>query len=304
MSTFQFQIMSDLHLETPKSRPTYDEFDVEPSCSCLVLLGDIGNASDHRLFGFLDRQLELFETVLFLMGNHEPDGLSLAEAKTLLCKFETTVNERPQSPDSKSGRFIFLDKTRFDCTDKLTVLGCTLFSAIAPTEESSVARFVSDFSYTNNWTVQSHNAAHKSDLQWLNHQDAELARNEPDRSTVIFTHHSPTSLKQANDPRHLQNASQVQSAFVTDLSKQNCWTSPRVKIWAFGHTHFNCESVDSRTAKRVSANQKGCSRAENPSFDQSKIVIVETGTRQDPRRLELVHKGRRTRIGREGCVVS
>ena len=81
MSNSQLQIMSDLHLETPKTRPSYEELEIQPDCQCLALLGDIRNVSDPRLFEFFDRQLQQFETVLYLLGNHEPYGSTFTEAR-------------------------------------------------------------------------------------------------------------------------------------------------------------------------------------------------------------------------------
>ena len=83
-------------------------------------------------------------------------------------------------------------------------------------------------------------------------------------------------LEAANDPRQLQDVAQVRSAFVTDLSDQVCWTSANVRLWAFGHAHFNCDFEDLGTKKRVVANQKGYRRTELETFDVSKVVRVET----------------------------
>jgi len=62
---------------------------------------------------------------------------------------------------------------------------------------------------------------------------------------------------------------------VTDLSDQICWTSADVRLWAFGHTHCNCDFEDLGTKKRVVANQKGYCRSELETFDASKVVKVE-----------------------------
>ena len=304
MVQFQFQIMSDLHLETPKARPSYDEFEVQPQCPCLALLGDIGKVLDPRLFSFLDRQLQQFRVVFYLLGNHEPYGTSFPEAKAMLYGFEADVEERRRSPNSKTGKFVFLDRKRYDCSEELTVLGCTLFSFIRPEQRDSVARFVSDFSNINEWTVESHNAAHQSDLQWLNSQISQCARNEPYRSIVVFTHHSPTVLEGANDLRHMQDQTQVQSAFVTDLSNQICWKNPQVKLWIFGHTHFNCDLEDPQTGKRIVANQKGYRRAEVLSFNRAKMVTVEVDSHPISRRIKEVESEQRSNTKREHCTVS
>jgi hypothetical protein len=65
---------------------------------------------------------------------------------------------------------------------------------------------------------------------------------------------------------------------MTDLSKEPCWISPSVKLWAFGHTHFNCDFIDPETGKRVLANQRGCRRSEADGFEPEKVVVIATGS--------------------------
>ena len=300
----EFLILSDLHLETPSTRPTYFEFTIPPSCPYLVLLGDIGLASDSRLFEFLSQQLKQFEIVFFLMGNHEAHDTSYTTAKSLFHSFSQSISHRRRS-DLSLGCFISLDQTRFDISHNITILGCTLFSAISPEQAQSVQLFVSDFERVEDWTVEDHNAAHASDLAWLNKQVLHISKSAPHRKIIIFTHHSPTTTPEANHPRHLKDASGVRSAFMTDLSAEPCWTASAVKLWAFGHTHFNCDFVDGRTGKRVLTNQKGYARSDTEGFDVEKVVVGdqkgtalsgETGT-------EEKHQ-MSSRSKRNNCVVS
>lgn len=265
-------IISDLHLETPSARPTYIEFTIPPSCPYLALLGDIGLATDSRLFEFLSQQLKQFEIVFYLMGNHEAHGTSYSAAKSIFQSFSQNISQHRRSHPSL-GRFIFLDQTRFDISTSVTILGCTLFSAISPEQAQSVQLFVSDFERIENWTVKDHNAAHASDLAWLNEQVLHISKSAPHRKIIIFTHYSPTTAPEANDPRHLKDLSGVRSAFVTDLSAESCWIAPAVKLWAFGHTHFNCSFVDESTGKRVLTNQKGHARSGIEGFDVEKVVV-------------------------------
>jgi hypothetical protein len=272
----QLQIMSDLHLETPQARPTYGEFKIRSQCPYLALLGDIGNVSDTRLFTFLEEQLQQFEIVFYLLGNHEPYGTTFPDARSTVRAFEKNIELLRSAPGSTIGRFVFLDRTRFDITDNVTVLGCTLFSCVFAEQRDTVARFASDFSSIEDWTVGSHCAAHQADLQWLNSQVAHIAQHEPHRSVVVFTHHSPSVLKAATNPKHITDSAQVRSAWITDLSDQVCWTSPQVRLWAFGHTNFNCDFEDPQTKKRVLTNQKGKRRNELVTFCATKVVDIDT----------------------------
>lgn len=299
MSIIKFQIMSDLHLETPKTRATYTDFKLEPICPNLVLLGDIGEVQHDQLFEFLETQLLHFDRVFFLLGNHEPYGLQYTDAVNRVRKFAAVVERERKAKGSNLGAFLLLNRNRYDLDRRVTVLGCTLFSHITNDQTESVSRFVSDFAEIQEWNVDSHNAAHERDLKWLNAQVSEIARNEPDRKIVIFTHYSPTKLAEANVHRHLKDAAGVGSAFVTDLSQQVCWKSKLVKLWAFGHTHFNCNFFDAATGKQVIANQKGYRRDENVTFSKDFVVCIEpSGGRSELKR------ERRKRIARvKQCTV-
>lgn len=48
------------------------------------------------------------------------------------------------------GRFVFLDRTWFNVTNILTVLGCTLFSDVVPQQTMEVDRRLIDFNH-NPW---------------------------------------------------------------------------------------------------------------------------------------------------------
>ncbi|KAK1764865.1 hypothetical protein QBC33DRAFT_546281 [Phialemonium atrogriseum] len=265
MSPVLFQILSDLHLET---HPSY-HFPIKQAAPYLALLGDIGHVADDGLFDFLETQLRRYWTVFFLLGNHEPIHTSWTAAKSRVRGFSERM-ERLRS-QSTMGRFVFLDHTRYDVNDTITILGCTLFSRVSPEQAMAVgSRFV-DFRQINNWMVQDHVDAHLSDLKWLNAQVSEISRTDPQRQIVIFTHYSPTCDPRAMDERH--SNSPVTSGFATDLSAEECWMNRSVALWAFGHTHFSCDFVDD-LGKNIIANQKGYRQTYEKDFDMTKIFLV------------------------------
>lgn len=278
----RLQLMSDLHLETPRMLPMYTEFHIEPKCPYLALLGDIGSAHDARLFAFLEEQLVQFEVVFYVLGNHEPyqpedspDDATREDAVSAMQNFEADVNaRRGETAGPSLGRFVFLDRRRYDIDDRVTILGCTLLSQVTESQSSTVSLFVSDFFNISNWTVDAHNEAHKADLAWLNEQVESISRDGTHRTIVILTHYSPTVLLEAIDPEDAEDSRGVQSAFVTDLSGEACWTSPSVQLWGFGHTHYNCDFVHG--GKRVVANQRGYGREEMFDFYEDKVVEVGT----------------------------
>ena len=270
MAPVLFQIVSDLHLET---HPSYDSYKLPQTAPYLALLGDIGHVNEASLFAFLEKQLHRYWAVFYLIGNHEPKGLTLADARARVRAFAARMDALRAR--STVGRFVFLERARYDLTPGVTVLGCTLFSRVRPDQAAAVQARLVDLRDTREWAVAEHNRAHAADLEWLNDEVARLAREEPERRVAVFTHHSPCGDDpRATNPRH--EGSEVSSGFATDLRGEVCWAGSNVTLWAFGHTHWNCNFVveESEARKTVLANQKGYSRMVRDDFNAKKIFEV------------------------------
>ncbi|OAQ69505.1 calcineurin-like phosphoesterase [Purpureocillium lilacinum] len=263
------QIVSDLHLETPKA---YDIFEIEPKAPVLALLGDIGNIVLHKedCLAFLTRQLARFRAVLFVPGNHEAYHSDWPRTLDTLRAFEQQVQS-----DDAIGEFVLLDRAtyRLPGTD-VVILGCSLFSFVPRASEMAVGLGINDYFQTYDWDVDAQNEAHVRDLAWLNGQVAELE--QTGSKIMIFTHWSPTRHANATDPRHAGSA--ITSGFATDLSGEKCFASDSVRLWAFGHTHYNCDFTLSReggaTPLRLLANQRGYSFSQSEGFDAEKTVTI------------------------------
>ncbi|KND87545.1 Uncharacterized protein TOPH_07816 [Tolypocladium ophioglossoides CBS 100239] len=265
------QILSDLHLETPKA---YDIFEIVPKAPYLALLGDIGNVVTHKddCLGFLRKQLGQFRAVLFVPGNHEAYHSSWPEVLDVLLAFELDIRE-----DTSLGEFALLDRGAYQLPGtNVTILGCSLFSLVPAKSHMAVSLGLNDFFQTADWDVDAHNAAHRRDLAWLNAYVAHLEQNAAGARIMIFTHWSPSQDARAAEPRHA--GSPITSGFSTDLSDEACFKSNRVKFWAFGHTHYNCDfSVDRGDGAgplRLLANQRGYSFAQAEGYDGEKTVEV------------------------------
>jgi hypothetical protein len=270
------QILSDLHLETPKA---YDVFNIIPQAPYLALLGDIGNVASHKddCLAFLTRQLNQFRAVLFVPGNHEAYYSNCPETLHILRAFEKDVRH-----DASLGDFVLLDRAVYRMPDtNIVILGCSLFSSISAACHTAVSHGLNDFSVIDDWDVDSHNEAHKRDIAWLNTQVAELEQS--DVRIMIFTHWSPSRDARAIDPSHA--TSPITGAFSTDLSEEKCFKSDKVKIWAFGHTHYNrdfiVERKDGAGLLRLLANQRGSYFAQADGFDGGKTVDM-LATVSDP----------------------
>lgn len=261
------QILSDLHLESPKA---YDVFEITPKAPILALLGDIGNIAAHKddCLNFLTQQLRQFRVVLFVPGNHEAYRSSWPETLEILRAFEKDVSANPSL-----GQFVLLDRTIFQVPDtNIVVLGCSLFSHVPPESRDHVSMGLQDFFQIEEWDIDPHNIAHKRDLAWLNTQVTEFEQS--DVRIIIFSHWSPSKDSRALDPRHA--TSPITPGFATDLSDEACFKSGKVKIWAFGHTHFNCDFTAERDEGaeplRLVTNQRGYYFSQAAGFDEEKLL--------------------------------
>lgn len=265
------QILSDLHLESPVA---YDTFEITPKAPHLALLGDVGNISKHKdgCLEFFTRQLKQFETVLFVPGNHEAYHSNWDDTLGILLAFEQDVAQ-----DASLGQFVLLDRKQFQVPDtNVVILGCSLFSYVPQNMHFNVSLGLNDFYQIADWDVDMHNEAHKRDVAWLNEKVAALG--QTDAKIMILSHWSPTQDPRAIEPAHI--GSPITSGFSTDLSEEACFKSPKVRVWAFGHTHYNCDFEIERGGNggtlRLLANQRGYYFDQAENYDGEKLVELLT----------------------------
>jgi hypothetical protein len=295
LSPQQIQVISDLHLETPFLRPLYDSFKLRNAPNNLFLLGDIGLCKDEGLFRFLERVLKSNPAtkVFYIMGNHEFYQLTIDEAYKRMQDFSRRMAWH------YSERFFLLSRRRYDLDSSTTILGCTLWTQLLPEQASELQLRLTDFNEMRGIrgrTVEQHNNEHAIDLKWLNEQVQQISQHEPRRQIIIATHHSPTVDNRSTIPRHV--GSSVSSGFSTDLSNEPCWTSPNVRMWAFGHTHHSFHYYD-HLCKLAIAEQKGYNRPEDMSVPQLPAVVVEIGSElytvsKTKPKIETPNKGKET----------
>ncbi|KAG6001469.1 hypothetical protein E4U21_004301 [Claviceps maximensis] len=264
------QLLSDLHLEIGQQ---YSSYTFPVSAPFLLLGGDIGRLIDYDGYRqFLEAQVCRYKKVFLVLGNHEFYGLDydagLEEARRLA-----------KEPSLADG-LILLHKTRWDDADSaLTIVGCTLWSAIPDQVSRLIESGVNDFQHIGGWTAQKHNETHAEEAAWLREQVAHAnhtqkqprqteqthqqrasegnhengGENGPSRRLVLVaTHHAPCK---DGTSRPCDANSPWSPAFATDLLDQRGWEG--VKVWAFGHTHYSTDFRAGRSNVRVVANQRG-----------------------------------------------
>ncbi|KAK3295272.1 Metallo-dependent phosphatase-like protein [Chaetomium fimeti] len=235
------QILSDLHLEVGQQ---YSTFTFPASAPFLILAGDIGRLIDFEGYrGFLESQVSRYKKVFLVLGNHEFYGLD----------YQSGLNEarRLSQEPSLSGRLVLLHRARWDDPDSdLTIVGCTVWSAIPEAARGIVETKVNDFKKIDQWTAQQHNAIHQEEVAWLREQVQQTTTSGPKRRLLIATHHAPC-IEGTARPDQVHNP--WSSAFATDLVQQEGWGG--VKVWVFGHTHYS--SRLSRDGIQLVSNQRG-----------------------------------------------
>lgn len=264
-SPVSLQILSDLHLEINQQYPS---FEVPASSKYLLLAGDIGRIADYdQYLAFMQKQTEKFELVFLILGNHEFYGGSFESVIE-------TARHLEQEP-SLRGRLILLHKRRYDIPGtNITILGCTLWSHVPETSRDIVHYKIQDFQKIEDWTIDTHNAAHEADLSWLRNEVRSIQNNHstnttkaPKRSILIATHYAP-SMHRTSSPQHAGNP--WGAAFGTDLLEQP-WNG--VRTWVFGHTHYSTEFK--KNGIRIVSNQRGYVLPwtnEAKGFDAKKVI--------------------------------
>ncbi|TWU76672.1 hypothetical protein ED733_008471 [Metarhizium rileyi] len=250
LSRPRVQVLSDLHLEVGQQ---YLSFTFPATAPFLLLGGDIGRLIDYDGYlKFLEAQVSRYEKVFLVLGNHEFYGLDYHSG---LDKARHLVAE-----PSLAGTLILLDKTRWDdLNSALTIIGCTLWSAIPEQASSIIESKINDFKKIDGWTAQKHNEIHAIEVAWLRGQVAQaLKEQSTKRRLLVATHHAPC-IEGTSRPEDSNNP--WTPAFATDLLDQQGWAG--INIWTFGHTHY---STDLRENQKLSRNPH--------DFDPGMIVAL------------------------------
>jgi hypothetical protein len=293
MASVPIQLMSDLHLEIERGiEIDYGNFDIPALAPTLALLGDIGVVEDARLFLFLRKLLGKFETILYVLGNHESyratyvsaeqhHSCLLSSSRDLPIQMQTLTIERlenfeidiarERSEGTNLGQFIFLNRKAWSPSSSpdLVVLGCTLWTQLNPGDLDILTWSMTDFKQIEGMTSELYDELHVRDCRWLEGELKRLAL-EPDKKVAVLTHHAPI-VEGASDPKFSDPNNPTSSGFVTDMltpatgvdfagkpRERGVLLGPPVHTWAFGHTHWCCDfSLKGEHSIHLVSNQKG-----------------------------------------------
>lgn len=115
---------------------------------------------------------------------------------------------------------MLLSCARSDITPELTILGCTLWSAIDPENLSFISIGLNDFYRIGDLDLETYGLLHTDELTWLSKETDAIKVKEPHRRIAFFTHHAPTLIDIA-DPRYHDGPSSL--AFATELTGKSYW---------------------------------------------------------------------------------
>jgi predicted phosphodiesterase len=248
-----FQIMSDLHLETFEGHPNIESF-ITPRAKVLILAGDIGRIHKYeQLKTFLQKLCKNFEIVLYVLGNHEyykVDNIPTKSMEELLqdiYKIKADINN------------LYILNRSSVIIDDVCIAGCTLWSQAT----IDIPQFIVRIPGIN---TAKYNAMFKQDLTYVEYM-VNLCR-ERKLKLVVVTHHCPTYIV---GQRKNKSKDKYKSLYVSNLDY--LLDSSRVHTWICGHVHKNFDFY-TKNGTRVVCNQKGKSHENITNFSKEKIISL------------------------------
>ena len=247
----------DIFVATDLEQFLYDE------SASLIAATSSQKARADRYFNFVRRCLEEFNTVIFIMGNHEHyHGDYATTAKIIKNTFGAFNN------------FYFLDKDHVIVNDVL-FYGGTLWTDMNgedPTTMHRIRMMMNDFNCVKNTGDEGKKVFMPQDAvddhyAFRRGLDAVLEQ-YPNMSTVVVGHHAPS--KASTHPRY-KHETLMNGAYSTNLD-DFILDRRQIKLWTHGHTHEDFDYMIGTT--RIVCNPRGYDGYEERA-DTFKLKYVE-----------------------------
>jgi len=241
----KIKYMSDIHLEfAPLTEEPNDDADV------LILAGDINIKGRVE---WINDQLEKFDHVIYVTGNHEYYKSNISHLDEYL-------------EDDLDPRIHFLQNSSVTIEDT-TFHGSTLWTDMHLADEFYINRGMSDFSIIKIDDSFRKFNAHDSKLKHYAAMD--YLKKNVNQGDVIITHHAP-SFKSSLE---YFIGSPLNPAFASDLS--NFMLDYKPKYWIHGHMHNTSDYTIGGT--NILCNPRGYPTGvhnENSEFDVNKTFDI------------------------------
>jgi Icc-related predicted phosphoesterase len=232
MAGFRIQYLSDLHLEKYSAPYRFKDFvTIAKNTDLLVLAGDISECRKAVLYLFLKYCKDRVERIVYVPGNHEYYGLTLAEGARQMKSICDHIGIH------------YLDNQVLELDD-IVILGSTLWSHIPDEHLVAITKLLNDYNYIRGFSVKMCNVLYRQNVKWLTDNITKYAG----KKIVVVTHHAPLPDITIPDQYrgHIANY-----AYASDLSD----LIDRVQLWIFGHTHYSISIVKGNC--KVVSNQRG-----------------------------------------------
>lgn len=256
MKKFEFQLISDLHLEFNNY-----EYTINSKAPFLILGGDIGLANSSKLKSFLWKTAEKFLKVFFVPGNHEYYKNSIEKANSQLQYYCESAPKK---------NIIFLNNTSLSINN-LRILGTTLWSKIDKDHYDEISYRLNDYKEItmNKKKLDPSDTLSffEDNILWLTNELNKAK--EKKESVLIITHHAPSVTNIAASEKLGSN---LQSAFCSNLDSF-IKINPHIKIWTYAHTHYVNEHKVNTT--RLITNSRGYENALVAGFDPNRIYTCD-----------------------------
>ena len=246
----RIQVMSDLHFEYHADRGASWIEGLDPSdVDVLILAGDIAEIARGDLHFALQRFTELYQSVIFVPGNHEYYGSDIAEASQALDQ----MNSRYEHLHILRGESVVISGQRF--------IGATLWFTDREDDSHAIWKTrLNDFKRIEGgfepWVYQRAAVESKYLAETVTEGD------------VVVTHHIPS--RRGVAPRWQNSIEGFGRFFVHELPED---LVTKARLWCHGHGHDSVESVVGK--HRLLANPFGyLGHEENPHFNDRLIIEI------------------------------
>lgn len=236
-------IISDLHIE-------FEPLHL-PGGEVLIVSGDTVEARNAHNYRWFFDQLEKYEKVFMVLGNHEHYKGTFQKTAQLI---------RDQIPDNTTlldneavfyrgiqfaGATLWTDMNGNDPLTKFTLMDRMNDFRVIKYKADTYSKFTPDKAY----------AEHKNTLKFFDSLDK--------IPTVIITHHAPSN--KSVGPLYA-NEDKMNGGYRSELAMYD-----HVKLWTHGHMHNSSDYILENT--RIVCNPKGYHN-ENKAFDVQKTVEI------------------------------
>jgi Icc-related predicted phosphoesterase len=227
-----FQLASDLHLRSLDDLS--DDF-YQATSPTLVLVGDVCESKKlRRYLPVFERMSKTWETVLYVLGNHEfYDGVLTAIPsyyKDTLKQFSNIFVLDDET--KKIGDITFIGSTLWSDMNKedpLCMMTCRMqisdYYHIKIRDTSSLESFWRKITPADTIKI------FKKSIKFLREQ---VKQHKDDKNLIVITHHAPSS--QSSEPEY--RGTLINGGFTSNL--EDFVADSPIKAWVHGHCHNDC----------------------------------------------------------------